>query len=155
MKLDDSWSLLGIFKAGSLTVFSILFIALMGGAFQPVVGHFFADVLLWLGVSVALAAIYVRAAYVYRRRQAAQMGKTVHVLATLSDVAYEVLALLGGGFFGILFASLAWDEYHKAGAFAGYAPLMSVLSAIGLGGSVVSLVKLGRYLRTDITVRGL
>jgi hypothetical protein len=79
------------------------------------------------------------------------MGKTVDALATLSDVAYEVLALLGGGFFGILFALLAWDEYHKAGAFAGYAPLMSVLAAIGLGGCVVSLVKLGRYLRTDIT----
>lgn len=150
MKLDDIWSLLGIFKAGSLTVFSILFIALMGGVFQPILGHFFADMLLWLGLSVALAAIYVRAAHLYRRRQAAQMGGTIKALATLSDVAYEVLGLLGGGFFGILFASLAWNEYHRVGAFAGHVPLMTALAAIGVGACIISLFKLARYLRTDI-----
>jgi hypothetical protein len=61
----------------------------------------------------------------------------------------KVLVLLGGGFFGILFASLAWDEYRTAG-FAGNVALMSVLGAIGLGACVVSLAKLGCYLRTDI-----
>jgi hypothetical protein len=149
MKRDDGWSLLGIFKAGSLTVFSILFITLMGGALLPIVGNFVADMLLWLTTSVALAAVYVRAAYVYRRRMAAHTGGTVDALATLSEVAYEVLALLGGGFFGVLCASLAWDEYHKAGEFAGHAPLMTGIAAIGLGACIASLVKLGRYMRTD------
>jgi|GEM_PF-1910569 len=152
MGWDRGWDLLGIFKAGSLTVFSILFITTMGGALLPVAGDFLIDMLLWFILSAALAAAYVRAAYSYRRRLAAQTGKTIHVLAVLSEVGYELLALLGGGFFGVLGASLAWDEYRKAGAVAGYAPLMTGIAIIGLGACAVSLVKFGRYLRTDMTI---
>lgn len=152
MRLDRGWDLLGIFRAGSLTVFLILFITTMGGALLPVAGNFVTDMLLWFVLSVSLAAAYVRAACAYRRRQAEHKGETVPALAVLSEVAYELLALLGGGFFGILGASLAWDEYRKAGAFAGYAPLMTGIAIIGLGACAVSLVKFGRYLRIDMTI---
>ena len=152
MRLERGWDLLGIFKAGSLTVFSILLITVMGGALLPVVGDFLTDMLLWFILSLALATAYVRAAYGYQRRLAAHKGETVHALAVLSVVAYEVLALLGGGFFGVLGASLAWDEYRKAGAFAGHAPLMTGIAIIGLGACAVSLVKFGRYLRTDMKI---
>jgi len=138
MRWDRGRDLPGIFKAGSLTVFSILCITTMEGALLPVAGDFLIDMLLWFILSAALAAAYVRAAYSYRRRLAAQTGKTVHALAVLSEVAYELLALLGGGFFGVLGAFLAWDESRKAGAFAGYALLMAGIAIIGLGAFAVA-----------------
>lgn len=152
MTWDRGWDLLWVFRAGSLTVLSILLITLMGGALLPLTGDFLTDMLLWFLLSVALATVYVRAAYGYRRRLATRTGRTVHALAVLSDVACEVLALLGGGFFGILGASLAWDEYRKAGEFAGNVRLMAGIAVIGLGAFAFALVKFGRYLRADMTL---
>jgi hypothetical protein len=152
MKIDHAWALLDIIRAGSLTVFSILLITVMGGALLPVVGDFITDMLLWFALASVLAVSYVRAAYAHRRRLAAQTDASVSFLVTLSDVAYEVLSLLGGGFFGVLCASLAWSEYRKNGVFGGHAPLMAGLAVVGLCACISTLVKLGRYLRRDMTV---
>jgi hypothetical protein len=152
MNKDSGWNLLGIFRAGSMTAFSILFIALMGGVFLPVVGDFLIDILLWFAMSLALVTFYVRAAYAYRRRLAERTGMTVDALATLSEVTYEVLFLLGGGFFGILFASVAWDGYRKGGSLSGETLLMAGVAAILLCACAVSFVKFLRYMRTDTNI---
>jgi len=99
-----------------------------------------------------LAAAYVRAAHIYRNRLAARKGETIDVLSTVSSVSYEVLGLLGGGFFGILFAYLANTEYHKAGGFSGNTLLMAGLGVIGLDAFGVSLVKFLRYQRANKTI---
>lgn len=130
-------------------VFSILLITLMGGALLPVVGHFVTGMFLWFALSLALAMGYVRTAYVYRHRLAAQTGETIDVLATLSDIAHNVLAPLGGGFFGVLCGSLGWDEYRKTVTIEPYMPLMAGIAVVGLGACVTSLVKFGRYMRTE------
>jgi peptide/nickel transport system permease protein len=57
------------------------------------------------------------------------------MLSTLSDISYEILGLLGGGFFGILFSYAAWSEYNKAGGFSENMLLMA-----GLGAPVVTMV---------------
>ncbi|MEN6320337.1 MAG: hypothetical protein ABFD82_16495 [Syntrophaceae bacterium] len=152
MSRDTGWNLLGIFRAGSMTVFSILLIALMGGVFLPVVGDFLTDILLWFVMSLALVTTYVRAAYTYRRRLAEHTGMTVDALATLSEVTYEIFSLLGGGFFGILFSSLAWKEYRNSGSLSGDTLLMAGMAAIFLGACAVSFVKFLRYLRTDTKI---
>lgn len=153
MKVNHGWDLLKIFKSCFLTLLSILLTTLMGGVLLPFVNHFLTDMILWLSLSVALAVGYMRAAYAYRRRLAKRTGEVVNnALSILSDVSYEVLALLGGGFFGVLFSWLAWKEYRNASGFAGYAPLMTCLAVIGLGACMTSLVKFLHYLRTDMTI---
>ena len=122
----------------------------MEGALLPLVGDFLADMTLWLPMSLLLATAYVRTACAYRRHHAEQTGESVDLLTTLSQITHEVLALLGGGFFGVLCAYLGWDEYHKTRAFAGNVPLMTSLTVVGLGSFVVSLIRFGRHLRTDV-----
>ncbi|MHC1724517.1 MAG: hypothetical protein AB9866_00580 [Syntrophobacteraceae bacterium] len=153
MNLGKAWSLLSILRAGFCTLFSILFIALFGGVFLPIVGHFVTDTLLWFAVSSALAGSFVRSAHVYRSRLAARKGETIDVLSTLSDVSYEVLGLLGGGFFGFLCPSLAWNEYRKVCEFTGNMLVVTGMAVVGLGACGVPLVKFMRYRRANTSIK--
>ena len=144
MKVDKAWNVLGILEAVSCTLFTILFIALFGGAFVPISGSFVSDMILWFAITVGLAAVYIRAAHLYRRRLAERKGETIEMLSTLHDVSYEILGFLGGGFFGILLASVAWSEYEKAGGFSEGVALMAGLATIGVGACCTSLVKFWR-----------
>jgi len=149
MKAEKAWKVLGFLKAVSYTLFSILFIALFGGAFLPISGAFVSDIILWFAISVGLAAVYIRAAHHYRRRLAERKGETIGMLSTLYDVSYEILGLLGGGFFGILFASVAWSEYQKAEGFSEGMLLVAGLGTIGVGACCTCLVKFWRYQRAN------
>jgi hypothetical protein len=145
--IDKAWNILYIFKTVFLTAFSVLFIALFGGVFLPVSGNFVADLLLWFVLSAGSAYAYVRTAHAYRRGLAMRQGKTLDLLSTLSDIVHEVLGLLGGGFFGILFGYAALNEFRKVGRLSGDVLLMAGLTVVSSCAFGFSLMKFLRYQR--------
>lgn len=148
MDTTPAWNLLRVIRAAMLTFFTIVFAGLFGGAMLPLTHNFVVDALVWLALTGGVAVWHVRAAYRYTRREAAEFGHHLGVLQTLAEVAYEVMGLVAGGFFGALFAALTVQEYRKT-AFGGDTPLMLGLCVLSLGGFAFCVRRALRYVRAE------
>lgn len=147
MNLNDGRNLYHILKSGILIVFSIIFITLMGGAMVPMVNNFIVDMLIWLTLCVFVMVVYVRAELRHLRREAIEGVRAPGILIALDEISYDLLGLMGGGFFGVLFTSLVKGEYDKAGSFSANVLLLATLGVLGLGFCLASFLKLMRLLR--------
>lgn len=104
-----------IVKSGLLTIFSIVLVSIMGAVFLPLMDNYLENLLIWFVASAFFAATYTKIAYSYHRHIAERNHVVFDRLSTFGDIGFEVLALIGGGFFGVLFGFMAWNQYHKTG----------------------------------------
>jgi hypothetical protein len=133
---------LSAFKAGYLTLFSILVMSLMGPVFFSPTTVYFLDALIYLSVLIVLAVGYFRVAHAYYART-----EQLTRLESLQEIAYELMGLFGGGFFSVLCGWIAIKDWREQGALVGNNRYVAGATVIFLGAIIYSLTRFVHYLR--------
>jgi len=133
---------LSAFKAGYLTLFSILIMSMMGPVFFSPTSVYFVDALLYLLILVGLAVGYFRVAHAYYART-----EQLTWLESLREITYELMGLFGGGFFSVLCGWIAIKDWREQGALVGNNRYVAVAAVIFLGAIIYSIQRFVHYLR--------
>ena len=141
MQLTDVREALAIARALGLSVLLVLVIALMGGACLPVTGQVIADIALWLAAAVVAATYYARTA----RAARIAVDEAQDRVELLGDISHELLALLGGAFFGPWLAVAAFKELQETSGGGPNTVYLAGAALVGLAALGYAMRKLVRY----------